>query len=302
MTKPVPKNDFDRKIIGPDSYEYFNDISKICQKKYMGLLKGQIGLLLGIACISVIPPITKYENIQLFAQLILIVIVLILMVIQYKENYVAGWQKARFLSESIMSNCWLFIFKYENYDTSYEKALLIFHARIKEMKKEIDINKFLSITKTPNNDSDNPKWIMNSFDKNIDDKKNIYIKQRIADQIRWYTKKADYNAINSKVYFLAGLICMVTGMLLTILVLMKYIPNLSYLGFFTTIAASIFSWTQTKRFEELKTTYSVTADELNDFKKLILNSTSEAELREIIFSTEKAISREHKLWFSKVIE
>ena len=95
---------------------------------------------------------------------------------------------------------------------------------------------------------------------------------------------------------------MIIGMILTILVLVNFIPNLSYLGFFTTIAASIFSWKQTKRFEELKTTYSVTADELKDFKKLILNTNSEDKLREIIFNTEKAISREHKLWFSRVLE
>lgn len=65
------------------------------------------------------------------------------------------------------------------------------------------------------------------------------------------------------------------------------------------MAASVFSWKQTKRFEELKTTYSVAADELIDFKKLIINSTAEDEVKLLVATTEKAISREHKIWYSR---
>lgn len=296
------RTEYDRRLIGPDSYEYFNEISKSCQNKFVSLLKWQIYLLSAIALVSIFPPLIHYENIKLFSLLLLIIGVLILMIIQYKEDYMAGWQKARFLSESIISNCWLLIFKYENYNTAYRKALSTFHERIKEMKKEIDIKNFLSIVEAPNNDNDNPEWMQANFNSSIQAKKEFYIKQRIDDQIIWYTKKTTYNTTNSNKYFAVGLLCMTIGMILTILVLINFVPNLSYLGFFTTIAASIFSWKQTKRFEELKTTYSVTADELKDFKKLILNTNSEDELREIIFNTEKAISREHKLWFSRILE
>jgi len=87
---------------------------------------------------------------------------------------------------------------------------------------------------------------------------------------------------------------------LTVLTIMDIIPNFSYLGLFTTLSAAIFSWKQTKRFEELSSTYSVAIEELKDFKKKLLLDNSESEIKEIIYDTEKSISREHKLWVSKI--
>ena len=102
------KYNFDRELIGPDSYEYFNNISKICQLKYVGLLKAQLILLLIISVFSIFPILgNSLENLKQTINIILMVIVLILMILQFSKNYMAGWQKARFLAESIMSNCWL---------------------------------------------------------------------------------------------------------------------------------------------------------------------------------------------------
>jgi hypothetical protein len=70
--------------------------------------------------------------------------------------------------------------------------------------------------------------------------------------------------------------------------------------FYGTISASLFSWKQTKRFEELSSTYSVAVEELKDFKKKLLLHNTEERYKEIIYDTEKSISREHKLWVSKI--
>lgn len=291
---------YERELKGPDSYEHFNNISKVCQYRYLRLIKLQIIFLSIIAFISTIPKVVHlYEIIKLVVLLVLIILVLILMIIQYKENYMAGWQKARFLGESVISECWLLVFKYAYYNLDdYTKALSIFHSRIKEMKREVNIKDFLCFAKVTHNDNDNPDWMRGYFDKDIKLKKDYYVKYRIEDQIKWYTNKASYNTRKSNLFFGFGLLCMSIGIILTILVLANLIPNLSYLGLFTTMSASIFSWKQTKRFEELKTTYSVATDELSDFKKAILNTGSENDLKNVIFNTEKAISREHKIWFS----
>ena len=42
--------------------------------------------------------------------------------------------------------------------------------------------------------------------------------------------------------------------------------------------------------------------ELKDFKKKLLLDNSEAEIKSIIYDTEKSISREHKLWVTKINE
>lgn len=300
------KVDFDRDLKGPDTYEFFNEISKECQKMYIGLMKWQLYLLMLIAIISLFPVVEKWpewvEQVKQVTLVVSLVAVLILMIVQYSKNYMEGWQKSRFLAESILSNTWLLFFKHEKYDLPFNDAIETFHKRIKEMKEEIDVKQFLSFAKKPNIDHDVPMWVKENFDVSMSDKKEFYLKYRLRDQMNWYYKKASYNKRNSTNYFIGALIAMGIGLVLTILVMINWIPNLSYLSFFTTVAASVFSWKQTKRFDELKTTYSVSSDELDDFKKTLLLEKSEEEVKEIIFDTEKAISREHKLWFSKVFE
>lgn len=297
------KVNFERQLIGPDSYEYFNTISRLCQSYYINLIRAQLLILFLIAVISTLPVLCdSLEKMKLITYLILVTSVLILMIIDFANNYMDGWQKSRFLAESILSNCWLLIFKCEIYNhNKYDEAISKFHKRIKFLKKEININNYLSYTGVINQDNDSPGWLYENFNAKINVKKQFYIDNRIQEQINWYNQKTRYNKNNSRNYFILGLISLVIGIILTILVLAKSIPNLSYLGLFTTLTASLFSWKQTRRFDELKTTYSVTVDELCHFKNIIEIEKNESEIQKIVFETENSISREHKLWFNKAL-
>jgi hypothetical protein len=294
------KNKFDRGLSGPDSYEYFNNISKICQNRYLNLLKSQIILLAIIALISTIPTLDDHlEAVKSASMLILILIVLALMLYQNHLRYIEGWQKARFLAESILSESWLLVFRCGYYDADFQVSMSRFHSHISSMKKEVNINDFLSITNHGVKDNDRPEWIYENFSKTPLEKKNLYLENRIDDQMKWYSKKTKINKDCGTKYFSLGLFSMIFGMVLTVLVLIKLIPNLSYLGFFTTVAASASSWKQTKRFDELKVTYSVTAEELTDFRKKYVTDISDDEIKELVSEIEHTISREHKLWFSR---
>ncbi|MDQ1770764.1 SLATT domain-containing protein [Labilibaculum sp. A4] len=297
----MKKTTYDRKLVGPDSYEYFNDLSKLCQARYLLILKWQLILLLSIAIISSIPELPEiYTKIKHLIELVLILTVLILMIVQYKSNYMDGWQKSRFLAESILSSSWLLLFKIDIYDSTWNNALTLFHKRIQEMKSEITVDDYLKFVTQKSNDNDSPIWIKDNFDIEIKDKVEFYIRERINDQEAYYYKKTKYNTRQSLNYFWFGVGAMGLGALLTVLTIANIIPEFSYLGLFTTISASLFSWKQTKRFEELSSTYSVAVEELKDFKKKLLLDNSEVRVKEIIYDTEKSISREHKLWVSKI--
>src|SRR5680860_1257461 len=124
----MKRTKYDRELKGPDSYEYFNDLSKLCQSRYLLILKWQLILLLSIAIISSIPKLPEiYTKIKHLIELVLILTVLILMIVQYKSNYMNGWQKSRFLAESILSSSWLLLFKIDIYDNTWNNALTLFH-------------------------------------------------------------------------------------------------------------------------------------------------------------------------------
>jgi hypothetical protein len=300
------KNDkFDRELKGPDTYEFFNNLSKYCQNKYLSLLKWQLYLFIAIAIISIIPSLENIavilEDIKQSFLLAIIIVVLILMILQYRYNYMEGWQKSRYLAESVLSQTWLALLNIDEYNDNYINALSNFHRRIKEMKKEIDLSNFFSLVEPVEDDKDEPEWLKDNFDMKIDEKKEYYLENRLRDQINWYNKKVKINRKKSSKCYISGLVTMSIGALLTIMILSDLIPNLSYLGLFTTFSASIFSWKQTNRFDELKTTYSVTVEELRDFEKRLLNIESESEMKNIVYDIEMAISREHKLWYTKIV-
>ncbi len=292
----------ERGLSGPDSYENFNALSKICQDKYLNLIRYQIIFLSIIALLSTLPELDDpFEKYKIVSQICMIIIVLLSMIIQFKENYMEGWQKSRFIAESVLTECWQMFFRINQYDKlDYNESLKILLSRIKKIKDEINVKGYLSICAFQNNDNDNPLWIKDNYNKDIGFRKNFYIENRINTEITWYSSRGKFNKCHSSLFFMLGLGSMFFGMVLMILILTKTIPNLAYLGFFTTISASIFSWKQTKRFEELKTTYSVASDELSDFRKLIITTTDENGLKELIIDAERAISREHKLWFNRM--
>ena len=99
---------------------------------------------------------------------------------------------------------------------------------------------------------------------------------------------------------LIGLSLLGVGVILTIGVIVGYLSNWPFLGFFTTVSVSISSWFQAKRNDELKITYSVTAQELLRFRAKLKLTTDEDELVKLVEYTEMAISREHKLWLTRL--
>ena len=237
----MKKTVFDRKLVGPDSYEYYNDLSKLCQSRYLKILGAQLLILLGISLIASIPELcVSFEKTKHVIELSLIVTVLILMIIQFKSNYMDGWQKSRFLAESILSQSWLFLFKIDNYNKDYNSAVSIFIDRINEMKSEINVTDYLKFVSVISSDNDQPNWISENFNKNISEKRNYYITERINDQEKYYYKKTLYNRRNSEKYFWFGISSMGIGAFLTTLTIMDVIPNFSYLGLFTTLSAALF--------------------------------------------------------------
>lgn len=271
----------------------------MCQHNYFRCFRIQIYSLLFIAFLSLLPPSSEHktEIIKRSLELISIIIVLLIMVWQYNQNYIKGWQNARYLAESILSNAWLFVWKCEPFNKD-QTSLKKFINMIENLEKDVDLNHFLSLV--PNSKDEIPDWMTEFRNNEIEDKKNNYMKYRLDDQIKYYSKEAAFNQKRSTFWFIAGLFLMVIGAILTILIIIGILPNISFLGFFTTAAASVFSWSQAKRNDEFKITYGVSAHELSRFMSSMSLTSDENELVELVTNIEKAISREHKLWVIKI--
>lgn len=288
---------YERELKGPGAYEKYNKISIICQQRYFLIFKIQVSSLLLIALLSLLPPFPDagYETMKHCIELLFILVVFGSMIVQYNADYMKGWQNARFLAESIISNVWLYIWKCEPFEDDRNSAQK-FIDLVESLENEVDLKSFISLYQTQEGDISN--WMNDFRQLEPETKKREYIKYRIDDQCNWYSKKADYNQKQSTIWFLAGIGLMVVGALLTLGIMVGYLPSWSFLGFFTTASAIVFSWSQAKRNDELKVTYGLSARELSRFKSKIEFIIGEKELSELASKIEKAISREHKLWLA----
>jgi hypothetical protein len=292
-----PKNapDYDRELKGPHAYDRFNNISKICQTRYLNVIKAQNYILIIVALLSSFSIATdNCEKIVRCAIVALSIIILGLIIFQQSKNYMAGWQNARFIAESVLSNAWLFSFKIKPYNAHEKDATNNFIDNISTIEKEVELKNFLSIyTSSMPEIAD---WMKKLFDEqDILKKKEFYMQYRLAEQISWYNHKAKFNMNQSSFWFGVSLVLLLAGIILTMFVQLN---QFAILGFLSTITAAILTWRQTKRFDELKVTYAVAAKELHSLKAKFELEKDEPDILRFVDEAEKSISREHKLWFN----
>lgn len=285
----------DRELQGPHAYDRFNNISKICQSRYLNSIKAQSIILIVIALLSSFSiSSTKSEQCLRFTLIALSITVLGIIIFQQNKNYMKGWQNARFIAESVLSNSWLFAFKIGIYDNTEKTATTCFIDNIDKIEKEVELKNYYSIysSQLPTIAS----WMQQLFSEtNIANKKAFYIKHRLDDQIIWYTKKSQFNMNQSSFWFTLSLILLLVGIILTLVIQLN---QFSILGFLSTITAAILIWRQTKRFDELKVTYAVAAKELHSLKAKFELEKDEPDILKFVEEAERSISREHKLWFN----
>jgi hypothetical protein len=286
---------FDRELKGPNAYDRFNTISKICQRRYLNLIWAQSIILIIIALLSSFPVLSGYCELWLRYTIVsLSIIILGLIIFQQNKNYMKGWQNARFIAESVLSNAWLYTFKIGIYNQNEKTATSNFIDTLDKIEKEVELKSFYSIfsSQLPAVST----WMIKLFNETkIEKKKEFYIKYRLEDQIIWYTKKSKFNRIKSDFWFLFSLFLLIVGIILTLIIQLN---QFSILGFLSTITASILTWRQTKRFDELKVTYAVAAKELHSLKAKFELENDEPDIIKFVEEAEKSISREHKLWFN----
>ncbi|QEC44483.1 SLATT domain-containing protein [Pseudobacter ginsenosidimutans] len=302
--RTIKWNDWDRELKGPATYEKYNALAKLHKQYYHNILKSQLITLLVISLLSSIPD-PDIQGMKLIQYLILFLIIfyMCLMIMQFRSNYMPKWQKSRFLAESTLSEAWFFAFGFDIYENA-EQAKEAFLKRIKYIKAELKMpeigivfdTQVESIRSVLNNEFS--AWIIDTQSKSMQDKIDFYITNRVENQIKYYSRRAELNSRNSTLYFYTGLVFNVIGITLAILSIGGSVPAYTYIALFTTLSAAFLSWTQTKQHEEVSIKSSVAIDELSSAKDelLILKDTNNlTRVRSKIYEIEKLISREHKV-------
>ncbi len=225
---------------------------------------------------------------------------LILTIVLKSKAFEDVWYQGRALAESVKTLTWRFATCSELFENNLSKDEVSrrFLERLKELSNEFkDLNKTLdaNILSLP---IISPK--MESI-RNLSamERKEYYINERIKEQKKWYSDKAEFNKRKYDMWFVVIILAQFLS-LVSIIVLIKN-PTLDWnlVGLFTTISAAAISWLQLKQHQELKQAYTTAAQELNFIEASSSTVTTENELSRFVLDSENAISREHTLWLAQ---
>ncbi|HMQ70404.1 MAG TPA: DUF4231 domain-containing protein [Ignavibacteria bacterium] len=285
----------------PSTYQAADEISISSQKHYVRLMRLDLIFML-IASLVVIYDI-KIDSLRLWEYILtglfLLMGLIITIILKYRR-YEDFWYQGRAVAESIKTLTWRYITCSENFDStlSQEKADEIFLDSIGSICKELnDLEGELSakILNLPVI----TERMREERNKNLEDRKSLYIKYRIQDQKNWYSQKAEYNLSKKNFWFLVIIVSQIFGIISCVFLIKYPMSDWNLIGFFITISTSAIAWLQLKQHQELKQAYTTATLELNLIEEKSFSIRSEEDLSRFVLDSENAISREHTLWLAQ---
>ena len=129
----------------------------------------------------------------------------------------------------------------------------------------------------------------------FEERRQIYLVDRIADQQRWYSEKARWNDRRARSWVLVSIVLEIAGLIGGALKAFGWI-NFDLLGFLAAAAGSVMAWIEAKQHRNLATAYGIASQELASIATELPMMSSEERWAALVGQAEEAISREHTLW------
>jgi hypothetical protein len=133
----------------------------------------------------------------------------------------------------------------------------------------------------------------------VEKRRDLYVKERLDDQAKWYVGKSEDNRRLANRLFWAALVAQFIALALAVWRVAVPFAGLSLVGPLLALAAAFTAWTQLGRNDELRQSYALANQELLSIKALAAKVKTEQELSKVVRDGEGAISREHTMWIAK---
>ena len=280
------------KIDYPHLYEITNERSAKNQKYFLNCIRAEYALLIFIAVNSSLSYMEKYS-----VNLVLFVLLIMLLLVRNIINFEQKWYKYRAVTESIKTTTWKFAMKAEPFNGSEE----INDAKqyIGYIRNIIKDSKYAIKTETLKNlEGDTFSICLKSIrEMNYEQRRDLYVEQRIEEQRTWYAKKSVFNKRLGRAWAVAILIFYILSLTMTALLAEDLVQAASLpTELITTIISALIGWVQIKKYNELSASYALTAHEIGLVKEQSYYISGEKDFLDFIRDAETAFSREHTQW------
>ncbi|MFH7010974.1 DUF4231 domain-containing protein [Flavobacterium sp. FlaQc-52] len=209
------------------------------------------------------------------------------------------WYNGRAVAESVKTRSWRWMMRAEPY-VDCENIEIMRKYFINDMKTILKQNESLIGKLGISASIEDPiSNIMIQVRRlNLSERFKFYRKERITNQALWYTKKAKFNKDKAELWFWTTV--SLHALAIILLLYNIYEPTLKIpIEVIATAASSVLTWLQSKKHNELSSSYSLTAHEIILIKSEITRIENEADFSNYIINCENAFSREHTQWFAR---
>ncbi|WP_035024534.1 DUF4231 domain-containing protein [Enterovibrio calviensis] len=281
----------------PSLYKVADAASLSAQKLHLRLTVAHaILLVLGTAMAVKSLPTREYSLLIAFVFFAALGLSLFLGVKKYEKN----WYNGRAVAESIKTSTWRYSMRAAPFKNS--ESVNSIKSEFRNLLNNIlrtnrELGDFIGEYQDTN------EQITSTMDQvrslSIEARKAYYLTNRIDEQRSWYTTKAAYNKKKQRVWFAAIIIAQAAA-IGCVLARIAY-PCWQYwpTDTFVLIASFCISWSQLKKFNELSSAYSLTAQEIGIIRSQSESVATEEELSEFVNNAELAFSREHTQWVAR---
>jgi hypothetical protein len=287
-------------IVYPALFDTADNASLSSQKKLLRLTMLHGGLLIVASLLTInVQPEKKY----LISMAVIYFAVLGVSIYIGVKKFEKPWYNGRAIAESIKTNTWRYCMRaapFDNY-TNIQNSKSEFRDMLKRILNSNKSTLSKAINTAPdtdvNNQVTNEMNIIRSL--SLNERKNFYLKYRIKEQQAWYFKKSLENKKKQNVFF--GIVITVQTIAFGLVLIRIGFPDWKYWPTDTLllIASLMLAWMQMKKFNELSSSYNLTAQEIGLIKEDIEDLNSEEEFSEFVNHAELAFSREHTQWAAR---
>lgn len=278
----------------PALYQSSSDLSANSQSAFFRALSANLLFLVLAALISIVnSPCAEAAIVQAIVLTLSLFSTIYLFFLRPERH----WYSGRAVAESIKTITWRFITRAEPFHDEDEMAEQKFGLKLKQIvEQNTDVAKRL----TTHLDELQITPKMRAYRQlDLQNRRQLYLDSRIVDQQSWYAKKAAFNDKKVKQFF--ALLILTNVLAICFAIIKVRYPTAGYwpTDVLVTVAASILSWIQAKRFQELSASYALTAHEISLIREQAARSMNEGDFSEFVGNAENAFSREHTQWIAR---
>jgi len=207
------------------------------------------------------------------------------------------WYSLRSLAESLKTMSWRFSMRAEPYNVDDATAKRLFIDRVSELRKSNE-KLFASVLNTSSSGLLITPEMQSIRDLDASERIRIYMADRIDDQLAWYSDKAERN----RCYAHGWTIALMLALVMALITAYSANGDSGSLLFeaFATLAMSLITWIESKRFVSLSAAYDLSAYEISALKECFSTLIAQRSLSAAVADAEQAFSKEHTRWLSRV--